>query len=274
VSTSHGARGIEPIRQPLLKWPGGKRELLPHILPLVAGPAKRYYEPFVGGGAVFFALAPTLAILSDYDSDLINCYRQVRNNPRGVVARLRAMRNSATDYYRIRRSVPRSDAGAAARTIYLSTLSFNGIHRKNQRGEFNVPYGYKHHLVPCDTHRITTASAALQVARLYCGDFEAAVDDAGRGDVVYLDPPYTVAHSNNGFIKYNAKIFSWADQTRLATLVDRLASRGCRVVVSNADHPSILQLYRGFNVKRIERPSRIAASKAFRRRITECIFYS
>ena len=137
-----------------------------------------------------------------------------------------------------------------------------------------MPYGYKCHLRPCDRPRIRAASQALQHAQLRCGDFETAVVDAEKRDLVYLDPPYTVAHGNNGFLKYNAKIFSWDDQIRLASLADRLTTRGCKVIISNADHPSILRLYRGFRMLRITRPSRIAASVQFRQSITECLFYS
>jgi DNA adenine methylase len=259
---------------PLLKWPGGKRELLPHITRLLPPNSRRYFEPFVGGGAVFFAARPRNASLSDSDSELINCYIQVRDSPELVIARLASLRNTETDYYRVRASAPRTDIGRAARTIYLATLAFNGIHRKNTNGQFNVPYGYKWHLRPCDRPRIRAASQALQHAQLRCGDFETAVADAGKRDVVYLDPPYTVAHGNNGFLKYNAKIFSWDDQLRLASLADRLATGGCKVIISNADHASILRLYRGFKMLRVTRPSRIAASVQFRRSITECLFYS
>lgn len=262
------------VCQPLLKWPGGKRELLTHILPIAAKIGKRYFEPFLGGGAVFFALRPAHAVLADFDTDLINCYTQVRDRPAQLMRRLRRLNNTAEDYYRIRQSKPRTPVGHAARTIYLSTLAFNGIHRKNRLGNFNVPYGYKAHLRPCVPERILAASAALKAARLSCADFEVVVDDAQRGDVVYLDPPYTLAHANNGFLKYNAKIFSWSDQTRLAGVAERLARRGCRVIVSNADHPSIIELYAGFKLKRVERPSRIAATPEFRRMVSECIFHT
>jgi DNA adenine methylase len=228
----------------------------------------------LGGGAVFFSTKPSTAFLSDADQELINCYLQVRNDPERVIDRLATLRNTPDEYYRIRASTPRSEVGRAARTIYLATLSFNGIHRRNTHGHFNVPYGYKSHLRPCDRPRIRAVSQALRGASLQCTDFEVAVEGARKGDVVYLDPPYTVAHGNNGFLKYNAKIFSWADQLRLAKLAHRLATRGCKVIVSNADHSSILQLYRGFTMLRISRSSRIAAAVEFRRTTTECLFHS
>lgn len=259
--------------RPLLKWPGGKREILKTILPLVPRTFNRYYEPFLGGGALFFALQPPESILSDSNAELVNCYIQVRDHPDDVIAHLRRLKNTEEDYYRIRSDMPLDEVGCAARLIYLTTLSFNGIYRLNAHGRFNVPYGHKAHLVPADSERIRVAGTALSSARFTCDDFENAVEGATAGDLVYLDPPYTVAHGSNGCLKYNAKIFSWEDQVRLAKVATALVQRGCRVIVTNADHTSILDLYKGFSRRRVQRFSRIAASSAFRRRTTECIFY-
>jgi DNA adenine methylase len=258
---------------PLLKWPGGKRSLVNFILRIVPRRFNRYFEPFLGGGALFFALQPRKAYLSDKNADLIHAYLQVRDQPEAVIKELRKLRNSETDYYKIRSSWPMDDAARAARLIYLITLAFNGIYRVNLKGEFNVPYGYKIHLDPCNEERIGNASKLLKRAIMRDQDFEKALNRAEEGDLVYLDPPYTVAHGNNGFIKYNAKIFSWEDQIRLAKVAKQLAGRGCTVIVSNADHSSIRSLYDGFMTTILERNSIIAASSDFRSRITECVFY-
>jgi len=259
---------------PLLKWPGGKRNLLNSILPLVPASFKRYYEPFLGGGALFFALEPQEAFLSDKNAELIHVYVQIRDNPDLVIRALRKLKNSKGNYYSIRSSNPRGDASRAARFIYLITLAFNGIYRVNLNGEFNVPYGYKKYLDPCDAERIRRASALLSKSVIHDQDFEEALAGADKGDLVYLDPPYTVAHGNNGFVKYNAKIFSWDDQLRLARVANNLAAKGCTVIVSNADHASIRKLYRDFAATILERNSTIAASSDFRSRVTECIFYT
>jgi DNA adenine methylase len=259
---------------PLLKWPGGKRSLLNVLLPLVPTSFNRYFEPFFGGGALFFALQPKKAHLSDKNAELIHAYSQVRNRPEAVIRELRRLRNSERHYYSIRSSVPRGDVARAARLIYLITLAFNGIYRVNLKGEFNVPYGFKTHLEPCDEERIREASGVLKKAVVRVQDFEKALSGAGKGDLVYLDPPYTVAHGNNGFIKYNAKIFSWEDQLRLARVAKELDAKGCTVIVSNADHSSIRRLYSGFATTRLERNSIIAASSDFRSRVTERIFYA
>lgn len=268
--------GIElqsaPLRSPLLKWPGGKRALVPELVKHIPKRYGTYYEPFFGGGALFFALQPEMAVLSDLNEDLISCYRCVKNSPNELIRALRRHRNSKDEYYRIRESNPRTEVTRAARLLYLTKLSFNGIHRVNLRGEFNVPYGHKTHLECVDNNLLLGASIALQNATLQIGDFEAVTADAKNGDLVYFDPPYTVAHANNGFIKYNEHIFSWADQQRLACHAKKLAKRGCHVLVSNADHASISALYG--NAKRLvlERHSVIAASREHRRRITENLF--
>jgi DNA adenine methylase len=264
----------EVMGPPLLKWAGGKRNLLNSILPLVPATFKRYYEPFLGGGALFFALEPEEAFLSDKNADLIHAYAQVRDRPDVVISALRRLKNSERDYYNIRSTTPRSDGARAARFIYLITLAFNGIYRVNLNGEFNVPYGYKKHLDPCDDEGIRRASVLLAKAVIRDQDFEESLVGAKKGDLVYLDPPYTVAHGNNGFVKYNAKIFSWEDQLRLARVANDLAAKGCTVIVSNADHSSIRKLYRDFATTIIERNSIIAASSEFRSRVTERIFHA
>jgi DNA adenine methylase len=232
----------------------------------------KYYEPFLGGAALFFALTPHPAFLSDTNNDLIDCYEVIRDEPDRLIPRLRGMKNSKKDYLRIRASKPTSDISRAARLLYLSSLAFNGIYRVNLRGEFNVPYGQKRHLDIVQESRIRAASLALRGSTLRCSDFRTAVASAATGDLVYLDPPYTVAHGSNGFLKYNAKIFSWADQTRLSETAADLDRRGCHVIITNASHASIRQLYPRFNVRAVVRPSRIAASAKFRSPVRELVF--
>lgn len=228
----------------------------------------------MGGGALFCALQPQVGTLGDKNAELINCYQHVQKNPTVLIAHLQQMENSEEEYYKIRSQAPENPVERAARFIYLTTLAFNGIYRENSRGVFNVPYGHKSHLNPCDPDRIVAVSKALAGIRILHADFEETVADAVEGDLIYLDPPYTVTHSNNGFIKYNARVFSWEDQKRLAAVAARLAESGCKVLVSNADHPSIWELYGKFKMQRVTRPSVISASRSGRRRITECIFFN
>jgi len=272
-SASNGSREVSSA--PLLKWAGGKRWLAPRLLEIISRTTfARYFEPFCGGAALFFQLAPKQAFLSDTNADLINCYEQIKNDPEGVITVLEKFRNSEGDYYAIRNITPRVNARRAARILYLTTLAFNGIYRVNLRGEFNVPYGYKAHLKPCDADRIRAASKLLQHAHFFVADFEDVAATAVANDLLYFDPPYTVAHGNNGFLKYNEKILQWEDQLRLACIATSAAERGCKVIVSNADHPSVSKLYSHFTRERVHRASVMAASTAYRRSVSEFIFHN
>lgn len=257
-----------------MKWTGGKRRLVASIAPFIPPAYRTYREPFFGGGALFFALQPQRAVISDGQADLIEMYAQAKTRPAAVIRQLDLLKNNEETFYKVRESIPSAAAARAARLIYLCNLSFNGIHRVNRKGEFNVPYGHKPHMVVCDPAKMRRVSRALSHAELRCADFEEALVDAKPDDLVYLDPPYTVAHANNGFVKYNARIFSWEDQKRLARSAENLRRKGCHVIVSNADHSSIRALYPNFAEHLVKRQSIMAASADFRKLITESIFYT
>ena len=145
-----------PKSVPLIKWPGGKRALLKDLLLLLPNSANKYFEPFLGGAALFFALQPRKSVLSDTNEELINLYVHVRDCPDALIHVIRSYKNTETAYYQIRDQTPRSPLRRAARLLYLTTLSFNGIHRVNLQGKFNVPYGHKTHLPTCDEQKILT----------------------------------------------------------------------------------------------------------------------
>jgi DNA adenine methylase len=232
--------------------------------------AGRYYEPFLGGAALFLALQPTAATLTDTNDDLITTYQAVRDHARTLELALRAMPIGEAGYYQVRKQRPTEEVERAARLLYLTAHSFNGIYRVNHDGTFNVPFGGR-------THRLGTPMSlepyrrALEGAVLRAEDFEDAVSDARAGDLVYLDPPYTVMHSNNGFLKYNARVFSWSDQERLARIASQLNERGCHVVISNADHDSIRSLFGAFRVTEVSRSSRMASDVKRRGPVTELV---
>ncbi len=259
---------------PLVKWPGGKRLLLREILPIIGEDLGRYFEPFLGGGAVFLAVEPKKAFLSDSNPDLINLYKQVRDKPQELIERLGELRNSEADYYKIRETIESDEVRSAARLMYLTSLSFNGIYRLNLRGQFNVPYGQKPKKQHFNSTQIMLISNALRETTLSSQDFESAVKSAKSGDTVYFDPPYTVAHGNNGFLKYNEKIFSWSDQVRLAEVFRKLDRRGCRVLVSNAAHDSVKDLYSKYEIIAVQRASLIGASKESRKPIFEYLIHN
>lgn len=259
---------------PFLKWVGGKRPLIDSIVLHLGSSEGSYFEPFLGGGAVFFALRPPRAVLSDVNALLIETFGTVRDIPDDVIEELEQLPHNKREYYRVRDWRPKNRAKRAARFIYLNKTCFNGVYRENLKGDFNVPYG-KHgrSLVVCDVSQIRTASKALQGVTLKAEDFEKAVKTAKAGDIVYFDPPYTTAHTNNGFIEYNAKVFSWEDQERLARVAAALVERGVTVVQTNADHASIRKLYgQPFEVVALSRWSTIAASKKKRYPTTELLF--
>jgi DNA adenine methylase len=242
------------------------------LLRLAPQTFNRYYEPFVGGGALFFGLQPGRAVLADANVDLIECYEQVRDHSEDVISELGRLKNSSRDYYRIRENNPTRPAARAARFIYLTKLAFNGIYRVNRAtGQFNVPYGQRSEMMVFEQEQLRSASRILQSAETVAGDFEATVASARKGDFVYLDPPYTLAHTNNGFVRYNTRLFSWADQRRLADSAANLAAAGVAVIVTNAPHRSILKLYPGFGRVRFKRPSQIAANVSFRGPVTELV---
>ncbi len=267
-----GLAESSPTRlEPLFRWPGGKRWLVPQLAELVPERIGTYYEPFFGAGALYFALRPPVAVLSDMNSELMAAYRAIRLAPTKVAAALSALPRDRESYYRVRSSNPMDPTARAARLIFLTTLAFNGIYRVNRRGEFNVPYGGREYPSLGARGSLDPYAKALRGARISSGDFEQAVSRARSGDFVYLDPPYTVAHTNNGFLRYNESIFSWRDQQRLAALATELDKRGCAVIVSNAAHESVRGLYTGFRSVSVSRRSLIAADPTHRQSTDELV---
>ena len=245
---------------PFLKWPGGKRWLAPTIAKLIGSVDGRYFEPFLGGGAVFFHLRPQWAVLSDCNSALMEVYKDIKANVEGVIGGMKGLRRGKDRFQEVRAGMPSTRLSRTIRFLYLNKTAFNGMYRVNRRGEFNVPYGCKTGTVICDKKALRAASIALQDASLHSRDFTESIAKAEAGDVVYCDPPFTVKHDNNGFIRYNESLFSWHDQMRLAKACLDAAARGVRVIVSNAHHEPIRILYDGFVAKTVIRRCMISAT--------------
>lgn len=257
---------------PFLKWAGGKRWLVKNYLDLFPKSFNRYIEPFLGSGAVFFSLRPKFAILSDINIELITVYRAIKARPDLVHRYLKThhLQHSKEYYYKIRSSRPNSEFAQAARTIYLNRTCWNALYRVNKEGVFNVPMGTKINVsLQCDD--FYAVSGLLHGAIIIADDFERIISRAKRGDFVFLDPPYTVKHKYNGFIKYNEKLFSWADQIRLRHAVDNAACRGVKLLVTNADHYSTRKLYADFSMHTLTRPSVIAGNSQARGRCSELL---
>lgn len=259
---------------PFLKWAGGKRWLANSgRLPRPAS-FRRYMEPFLGGGAVFFHLAPAQAILSDVNAELIELYTVLRSAPAELMDAMQRHHKAhdAEHYYMTRSDAPTDAVGRAARTLYLNRTCWNGLYRVNLRGEFNVPIGTKSTVV-FDKEDFSLVSQRLSQAEIRCCDFQATVDETFEGDFLFIDPPYTVKHNMNGFIKYNETLFGWNDQIRLRDAVAGAVGRGAAVVVTNADHSSVRDLYEGVcDYRAVSRSSVLASDPARRASTTEALF--
>jgi DNA adenine methylase len=239
--------------RPFVKWAGGKRQLLEQLRPLLPAEFGRYYEPFAGGAAVFFALGRSDAVLADMNAELMNVYVAVRDGAENVIAELRKYRYGAVHYYRAREAnVARmSPAQRAARTIYLNRTGYNGLYRVNRAGKFNVPMGRHTNPTLCDADNLRACAGALQGVDVRVQDFEAAASGARKGDLVYFDPPYVPVSDTADFTSYVPGGFGADQQRRLAALFARLAARGVHVVLSNSDTSTVRKLYAGFRIERV-----------------------
>lgn len=242
-----------PHARPFLKWAGGKSQLLPEILARFPPAFRRYHEPFLGGGAVFFALAPARATLSDINADLVAAYEALRDDVEGVIAELRQHRAEEEHYYRVRAqsSASLGRAAGAARTIFLNRTCYNGLYRVNSKGEFNVPYGRYAHPTICNADNLRLAAIALQNVELRCENALAVGALAARGDLVYFDPPYDPLSTTSSFTSYARGGFGRDEQAALADVFGTLAERGVHVVLSNSDTPLIRDLYARFRIESV-----------------------
>ncbi len=266
----------KPI-EPFLKWAGGKRWLVNHYSHFFEGiKFERYFEPFLGSGAVFFHLRPNQAFLSDLNEELINTYQGVKDVPDQIERLLKEhhKKHCKEYYYFMRKENFSSLAEKAARTIYLNRTCWNGLYRVNLKGKFNVPIGTKTNVV-LETDDFRRISKLLKKMTIKAQDFEKTIDQCGKNDLVFVDPPYTVCHNNNGFLKYNEDIFSWDDQVRLRNSVWRAHARGAKIVVLNACNESVIKLYKNFpRLMKLSRHSVLSGNAQHRRSVEELIVFT
>jgi DNA adenine methylase len=263
--------------RPFLKWAGGKNKLIQQYIPYFPKPFKTYYEPFLGGGAVFFYLNPPSATLTDINAELVNTYRCVRDNVEELIGILEGhqRRHCKDYYYKVRQGGGVTRIEKAARIIYLNKTCFNGLYRENSKGEFNVPVGkYKNPKI-CNPELLRSVSVALQNAKINVRPFEDVLEYASSSDdFVYFDPPYHPLSPTSNFTAYSRHSFSQDDQIRLKNVFAELAERGVKVMLSNSDCPFIRELYKEFNIKSIT-ASRLINSKALKRgKISEVLITS
>lgn len=267
--------------QPFTKWTGGKRQLLPVIKSLMPDNYNSYFEPFIGGGALFFDLSPDKAVINDFNNELMNCYQQIKKHPQKLIELLtKHQENNSKEYYLELRAVDRdnrinkmTDVERAARIMYMLRVDFNGLYRVNSKNQFNVPYGrYKNPKI-VDSDLILSISQYLNKnnIEILTGDFEKAVEDVGAGDFVYFDPPYIPLSETSAFTSYTHEGFSYEEQVRLRDVFRKLDKKGAYVMLSNSSSPLVEELYKGFNIHKVEATRTNGAKVSSRGKISEFI---
>lgn len=254
--------------KPILKWAGGKTQMLGDLLPKIPASYGRYIEPFIGGGAMFFALNPNEAVIADSNPELINMYTQIANSVDEVIGYLQQYENTQEMFYNVRalewQDLPKSEA--AARTIYLNKTCFNGLYRVNKKGKFNVPFGKYKAPNFCDVEALYAASEVLQKANIVCGNYLSVLEEYARpGDFIFLDPPYLPISEHADFKRYTKEQFYEEDHVELAKEVLRLQELGCHVILTNSNHPLVYELYKSFYIEVIQTKRYISCSGSNRK---------
>lgn len=254
--------------KPLVKWAGGKTQLLTELVPRIPEYTGKYIEPFFGGGALYFAVNPGEAVIADSNPELINVYREVAEHCDEVIDRLSLYENTEEMFYSVREQdwEKLDKAEAAARFIYLNKTCFNGLYRVNKQGKFNVPFGkYKRPNI-CDVDTIHAASELLNNAIIICGDYlDVLRQYAKPGDFIFLDPPYIPVSDYADFKRYTKEQFYEEDHIRLAKEVKRLYDMGCYVLLTNSNHPKVYELYSQFQIDVIQTKRHISSKGSSRK---------
>ena len=240
------------VIKPVLKWAGGKSQMLDDIIPRMPKQYNAYIEPFIGSGALFFALAPKGAIIADSNSELINLYMVIANEPERFIEKLDSFENTKDNFYQVRSLDWKklTPIDAAARMVFLNKTCFNGLYRVNKKGQFNTPYANNKRTTYCDVDNIMQASALLKQTRILCGDYhDILLEHAKKDDFIFLDPPYIPISKYSDFKRYTKDQFGEDDQRRLAEDVFSLYKKGCKVMMTNSNHPLIYELYKDFNIE-------------------------
>lgn len=254
--------------KPILKWAGGKTQMLDSILPRFPDSYGKYIEPFFGGGAVFFALQPENAVIADSNPELINLYRTVADNVEAVINELKKFTNTEEMFYEVRSQdwESLSPEAAAARTIYLNKTCFNGLYRVNKKGQFNVPFGkYKNPKI-LDEENLRAASSLLSKAKIICCDYSEVLEKfTFSNDLIFLDPPYVPISEYSDFKRYTKEQFYLEDHEQLAKIYRALSDKGCHVFLTNSNHPVVQSLYSGFQYEVIQTKRHISCDSKTRK---------
>nr|WP_286131109.1 Dam family site-specific DNA-(adenine-N6)-methyltransferase [Clostridium sp. 12(A)] len=245
-------RETEGFTTPILKWAGGKTQMLGDIVQRMPRNYERYVEPFIGGGALFFYLGAKNSLIADSNPELINLYKQVAENCEKVINALKKYRNEEEMFYEVRSKDWKdiNPIDAAARMIFLNRTCFNGLYRLNKKGYFNTPFGKYENPNICNEEKIRKASKLLKNTAIICGDYLQVLDKyVNKGDFVFLDPPYVPISENSDFKRYTKEQFYEEDQRKLAKKVEELVDKGCYVMLTNSNHPLVHELYGNYNIE-------------------------
>jgi DNA adenine methylase len=266
------------MSKPLIKWVGGKRQLMSKIKELLPENYNRYFEPFIGGGAVFFELKHENSFINDYNPELTNLYLTVKNKPKELIEDLKKHVNTEEYYFYIRNLdrnheeyIKLSDVEKASRFIFLNRTCFNGIYRVNSKGQNNVPYGKYSNPKIVDEENILSCSKLLETTTIMTGDFENIKVHINPGDLVYLDPPYVPLTDTANFTSYTDKGFDSSMQLRVRELCDYIDSIGAYFIVSNSSAPLVLELYRNYEIQLVSANRSLSASTEGRAKVMEVL---
>lgn len=271
---------LEQLKQetyPIVKWVGGKRQLMFELLKNMPENYNRYFEPFIGGGALFFELQPDNAYISDMNEELINLYQVVRDNVDELIIDLQK-HDISKEYFMEIRNIDRtedyenwSNVQKASRFIYLNRTCFNGMYRVNSKGEFNVPFGHYKNPRIIDENNLINCSNLLQRTEIKHADFSEILTKAQKGDFVYFDPPYVPLSETSSFTSYTKDGFDLDMQFKLRDVCDELDSMGVKFLLSNSDTKLVNELYENYNIKKVFASRQINANADGRGKITEVL---
>lgn len=265
------------ITYPIVKWVGGKRQLMFELLKIMPKTYNRYFEPFIGGGALFFELQPDHAYISDMNEELINLYSVVRDSVDELIEDL-SKHEISKEYFLEIRNIDRteeysklSNVERASRFIYLNRTCFNGMYRVNSKGEFNVPFGnYKNPRI-IDENNLLNCSELLKKTEIKCADFSEIIHKVQKGDFVYFDPPYVPLNETSSFTSYTKDGFDIDMQFKLRDVCDELDSMGIKFMLSNSDTKLVNELYANYEIKKVFASRQINANADGRGKITEVL---
>jgi DNA adenine methylase len=268
----------DPDPRPFLKWVGGKTQLLEQLQPLLPPTFRRYFEPFVGGAALFFDLHAkdrlnAEVFLTDVNAELIDAYVAIRDHVDDVIEVLRGHRYESDYYYEVRKldRTKLSLAERAARTVFLNKTGYNGLYRVNRSGQFNVPFGRFTNPAFCDVENLRACSRALRGVQITAADFEAVLETARKGDFVYFDPPYVPLSPTSDFTAYIPGGFGEGEQRKLAKVFGKLARRGVYAMLSNSDTPFVRKLYEDFDIETVYAARSVNSNAARRGKLPEVV---